>query len=100
MIQEQLRVPSGQGKQTREGLACTPNRNPPRWKNPIQNLNPLNQDCLNTLNPSTVTSGWGGDAGMFSPKIGKIVVESWCYIPGVYTGREKPEVQEIFSKKF
>ena len=33
-----------------------------------------------------------------APEIGKIVVEIWCYLPGVYTSGEESEIQEIFSK--
>ena len=33
------------------------------------------------------------------PEIGKIVVEIWCYLPGVYTFGEEAEIPEIFSEK-
>ena len=29
---------------------------------------------------------YAGTPGTFPPEIGKIVVEIWCYLPGVYTG--------------
>ena len=42
-----------------------------------------------------------GKPERFPSKIGKFVVESWCYIPGKkgYVLSEEAEIQEIFSKK-
>ena len=41
----------------------------------------------------------GGVEGQNVPaSVGKIVVENWCYVPGVYTFGEKAELQEIFSR--
>ena len=36
---------------------------------------------------------------VWSPEIGKFVVENWCYLPGIYTFGEEAEILEIFSKK-
>ena len=33
------------------------------------------------------------------PEIGKIVIENWCYLPGVYTFQNEAEIQEILSNK-
>ena len=47
--------------------------------------------------------GTGESWHVFSPpppEIGKIVVETCCYLPKVYTFREEAELQEIASKTF
>ena len=40
----------------------------------------------------------GGTPERPPPRIGKIVVEIWCYLPEVYIFEVEAEIQEVFSK--
>ena len=42
----------------------------------------------------------GGGTPERPPEMGKIVVENWCYPPGVSPSGEEAEIQEMFSKNF
>ena len=41
------------------------------------------------------------DAETFSlSEIGKIAIENWCYLPGVYALGEEAEIPEIFGQRY